>query len=150
MNDILWNDEEDDLTFTFLMTANSDSNIARSTFFLLITFTAHMIFKKFMLNYYRKSNNNNKMLVVTLNMLADEVIAKFKEENAWDRDITAMALYDVQKEGKQCNGIPVVASKENLFDVVCQMMVDEVFICLPGVPMLEIREMVTRFEEMGP
>jgi exopolysaccharide biosynthesis polyprenyl glycosylphosphotransferase len=29
------------------------------------------------------------------------------------------------------------------------MMVDEVFICLPGVPMPQIREMVSRFEEMG-
>ena len=115
----------------------------------VITFAAHMVFKKFMLNYYRKSNSNNKMLVVTLNMLADEVTTKFKKENAWDRDITALALYDVQKQGESCNEIPVVASKDDLFDVVCQMMVDEVFICLPGVSMMEIRNMVTRFEEMG-
>lgn len=115
----------------------------------VITFAAHTIFKKFMLSYYRKSNSNNKMLVVTLNMLADEVITKFRKENAWDRDITAMALYDVQKQGTSFKEIPVVASKDDLFDVVCQMMVDEVFICLPGVPMMEIRQMVTKFEEMG-
>lgn len=115
----------------------------------VITFIAHIVFKKFMLNYYRKSNSNTKMMVITIHMLASEVMSKFKQENAWERDITAVALYDVNKQGASCEGVPVVASKEDLFDVVCQMMVDEVFICLPGVPMLEIREMVTKFEEMG-
>ena len=38
---------------------------------------------------------------------------------------------------------------ENVYDVVCQMMVDEVFLSLPGVEPAEIREMVHRFEEMG-
>lgn len=115
----------------------------------VITYIAHMVFKKFMLNYYRKSNSNTKMLVLTLDMLADDVINKFKKENAWDRDITAIALYDAKKQGTSREGVPVVASRDDLFDVVCQMMVDEVFICLPGVSMLEIREMVTKFEEMG-
>ena len=31
---------------------------------------------------------------------------------------------------------------ENVYDVVCQMMVDEVFLSLPGVEPAEIREMV--------
>lgn len=115
----------------------------------VITFVAHIVFKKFMLSYYRKSNSNTKMMIVTLNMLAKDVITNFKKEKAWDRDITAIALYDMKKQGSTCEDIPVVASKDDLFDVVCQMMVDEIFICLPGVPMLEIREMVTKFEEMG-
>lgn len=115
----------------------------------VITFTAHVIFKKFMLNYYRKSNSNTKMMVLTIQMLASEVINKFKEENAWERDITAVALYDADKQGSTCEGIPVVASKDDLYDVVCQMTVDEVFICLPGTPMGEIRELVMKFEEMG-
>ena len=51
--------------------------------------------------------------------------------------------------GAKIAGIPVVASMENVYDVVCQMMVDEVFLSLPGVEPAEIREMVHRFEEMG-
>ena len=52
-------------------------------------------------------------------------------------------------QGDEIAGVPVVASMEDVYDVVCQMMVDEVFISLPGVPVTEIREMVQRFEEMG-
>lgn len=42
-----------------------------------------------------------------------------------------------------------MASHEDIYDVMIQMMVDEVFICLPGVPTIEIREMVKKIEEMG-
>ena len=55
----------------------------------------------------------------------------------------------ISKVGAKIAGIPVVASMENVYDVVCQMMVDEVFLSLPGVEPAEIREMVHRFEEMG-
>lgn len=115
----------------------------------LITFTAHVIYKRFMLDYYRKSANNTKMLVLTREMLAEQVVKKLKQEKTWDYDITAVALYDDDKTGSEIDGVPVVASMDNLYDVVCQMMVDEVFISLPGVQTVEIREMVQKFEEMG-
>ena len=51
--------------------------------------------------------------------------------------------------GQTIKTVPIVATKENLYETVVQMAVDEVFICLPGVPVIEIREMVQRFEEMG-
>lgn len=115
----------------------------------LVTYAAHIAFKKYMLSSYRKSNSNTKLLIVTLDALGSEVVRKFRQEKVWDRDITAVALYDAEKQGDVCEGIPVVASKEDLLEVVCQMTVDEVFICLPGVDVSEIRSMVTSFEEMG-
>lgn len=115
----------------------------------VITFATHMIFKKFMLNYYRKSNSNTKMLVFTREMLGKEVVGRLKKEKAWDYDITAVAYYDAHEEGTIVEGVPVVASHEDIYDVMIQMMVDEVFICLPGVPTIEIREMVKKIEEMG-
>jgi exopolysaccharide biosynthesis polyprenyl glycosylphosphotransferase len=45
--------------------------------------------------------------------------------------------------------VPIVARKDDIYETVIQLAVDEVFICLPGVPVNEIREMVKRFEEMG-
>ena len=115
----------------------------------VITFVAHVVYKRFMLDYYRKSVNNTKMLVLTKETTAQEVLETLQQEKTWDYDITAVALYDVDMQGDEIAGIPVVASMEDVYDVVCQMMVDEVFISLPGVPVTEIREMVQRFEEMG-
>lgn len=115
----------------------------------VITFVAHVVYKRFMLDYYRKSVNNTKMLVLTKETTAQEVLETLQQEKTWDYDITAVALYDVDMQGDEIAGVPVVASMEDVYDVVCQMMVDEVFISLPGIPVAEIREMVQRFEEMG-
>lgn len=115
----------------------------------VITFVAHVVYKRFMLDYYRKSVNNTKMLVLTKETTAQEVLETLQQEKTWDYDITAVALYDVDMQGDEIAGVPVVASMEDVYDVVCQMMLDEVFISLPGVPVTEIREMVQRFEEMG-
>lgn len=115
----------------------------------VITFAAHVVYKRFMLDYYRKSVNNTKMLVLTKETTAQEVLETLQQEKTWDYDITAVALYDVDMQGDEIAGVPVVASMEDVYDVVCQMMVDEVFISLLGVPVTEIREMVQRFEEMG-
>lgn len=115
----------------------------------LITFGAHELYRRYMLNYYRKSVNNTKMFVLTRELTAKEVLETLQQEKTWDYDITAAAIYDVDMTGTEVAGVPVVASMENVYDVVCQMMVDEVFLSLPGVPQIEIREMVQKFEEMG-
>lgn len=115
----------------------------------VITYAAHILFKKYMLEHYRKSDANNKMMVLTDSMLADEVVDRLKHDKAWNYEITSVALYDEDKKGEQIQDVPVVASMKDLYEVVIQMMVDEIFICLPGVPTIEIREMVEKFEEMG-
>lgn len=120
-----------------------------AVFHIVITWCAHVLFKKYMLEQYRKSDNNTKMLVVTNVMMASEVVRRLKEEKTYEYELTAVAVYDDEKSLETVEGVPVVAGAKDLYDVVCQMPVDEVFICLPGAPTLEIREMVKRFEEMG-
>lgn len=115
----------------------------------LFTYVAHMVFKKILWKYYRKSTSAEKMLVVTKDFMAEEVIGNLLKGKEWYYDITAVVVYDVNRIGEIIKAVPVVAAKDNLYEKVVQMMVDEVFICLPGVPVIEIRDMVQRFEEMG-
>lgn len=120
-----------------------------AVFHVVITWVAHILFRKYMLEQYRKSDSNAKMLLVTNVAMAEEVAKKLKEEKTYEYELTAIAVYDENKTGTAIEEVPVVASAKDLYDVVCQMAVDEVFICLPGVETIEIREMVQRFEEMG-
>lgn len=115
----------------------------------LITYAVHMAFKKAIWKYYRKSTNAEKMLVITKDILAEEVIGNLIKGKEWYYDITAAVIYDADRKGSTVREVPVVASKDDLYATVVQMMVDEVFICLPGEPLIEIRDMVQRFEEMG-
>lgn len=116
---------------------------------ILFTYVVHMLFKKVMWRYYRTSSNSEKLLVVTQSDIAQEVVRNLLKGKEWYYDITAAAVYDTEEKGLEIEGVPVVASRADLYDVVVQMMVDEVFICLPGVPVTEIRSMVECFEEMG-
>ena len=89
------------------------------------------------------------MLVITMDIMAEEVIGNLIKGKEWYYDITAAAIYDTDRKGSAVKEVPVVASREDLYETVVQMTVDEVFICLPGVSVMEIRDMVLRFEEMG-
>lgn len=115
----------------------------------LFTYAAHMVFKKVLWKYYRKSTSAEKMLVITKDLMAEEVISNLIKGKEWYYDITAAVVYDADRIGQSIKSVPVVAAKENLYETVVQMAVDEVFICLPEVPVIEIRDMVQRFEEMG-
>ncbi len=114
-----------------------------------ITYAVHMAFKKVIWKYYRKSTNAEKMLVITKEILAEEVLGNLIKGKEWYYDIVAAVIYDADRKGSVVREVPVVASKEDLYETVIQMMVDEVFICLPGESLIVIRDMVQRFEEMG-
>lgn len=116
---------------------------------ILITYVAHMIFKKLMWNYYRKSTNADKMLVIAAEHNIQEVLNTLIKNREWYYDVTAAVVYDCCKTGQNICDVPVVATKEDLYETVVRMMVDDVFICLPDVPAPEIRDLVQRFEEMG-
>jgi len=115
----------------------------------LLTYGIHMAFKKAIWKYYTKSTNADKMLVITKEILAEEVLGNLIKGKEWYYDITAAVVYDADRRGSTIMEVPVVASKEDLYETVVQMTVDEVFICLPGESLIEIRDMVQRFEEMG-
>lgn len=118
-------------------------------FDFLFTYALHMLFKKYMLEAYKKSINSSKMLILTNTAMADRVVKSLVDEKTYEYDVTSVAIYDDDRVGASICDVPVVAKKENLMETVIQMMVDEVFICLPGVPTIEIRELVEKFEEMG-
>ncbi len=115
----------------------------------LITYCAHLAFKKLMWGYYKKSVSSAKMLVLAREDNAGEVVANLIKDSGWYYQVTSAAVYDADKKGQMISGIPVVASRDDLYEVVVQMTVDEVFISLPDVAVSEIRGIVERFEEMG-
>jgi exopolysaccharide biosynthesis polyprenyl glycosylphosphotransferase len=116
---------------------------------IAVTYIVHMAVKKVIWKYYRNSTSADQLLVITNNDIADEVIGNLKANKEWYYNIAGAVIYDNDREGEKIDDISVVARKDNLYESVVQMTVDEVFICLPGVPTSEIRGMVEKFEEMG-
>jgi exopolysaccharide biosynthesis polyprenyl glycosylphosphotransferase len=116
---------------------------------VIITYAAHMVFKKTMWNHYRNSTSAEQLLVITNAANAGEVIKNLNESMEWYYNTMGAVIYDEDRKGETIGNIPIVAGKEDLYETVVQLAVDEVFICLPGVATAEIRKMVEKFGEMG-
>lgn len=116
---------------------------------VLITYVLHILFKRYMLYFYRNSRSSDKVLIVTQNNCAESLIKRVLRDKAWNYQITAVALVDVDRVRDSICGIPVVANGSNLFEVATQMILDEVFIYLPDADKRTIKETIVDFETMG-
>lgn len=116
---------------------------------IFLTYIAHIVFKKYMLIFYKKSANSDKIMVVTLESEAEEVVKRLTEGEDWNYQLTSIAIVDKYMIGQNIGGIPVVADNENLYEVARQVMLDGVFLRLPGYSSFEIEEMILSFENMG-
>jgi len=115
----------------------------------VLTYVGHILFKKFMTLYYRRSNSSDKVMVVTDSEFATDVVAKLGKDKAWYYEITSIAVLDKDKVGEQYGGIPVVANKDNLYDVARMATLDAVFMFLPNTSTGKVKELIRNFELMG-
>lgn len=149
-----------DITMTIaigclLFLTKDAENLSRLTFGyfgifnLIFTYLFHIAFKRFMVNYYKRSNASDKIMVVTDSEYAEKVLKRIRKEKAWNYEITSLAIVDRNMIGEEIMGIPVVAGKENLYDVSRQTTLDEVFLFLPNMVTKEAKQMIIDFESMG-
>jgi exopolysaccharide biosynthesis polyprenyl glycosylphosphotransferase len=108
-----------------------------------------MLYKNIVWKHYRNGTYAEQLLIITTSGLVDNVLEKFSDKTEWYYNIAGLVIYDTDMSGRSIGGVPVIAGLDSLYGKVIQMAVDEVFICLPGVSVDDIREMVGRFEEMG-
>lgn len=114
-----------------------------------ITYILHIIFKKYMLYYYRNSQSSDKVLIVTQDSCAKALMERVLRDKAWNYQITAAAIVDANRMGESVCDIPVVANGDNLFEIATQMILDEVFIYMPDASKAAIKEIIMDFETMG-
>lgn len=115
----------------------------------VLTCLIHTVFKYCMLNFYRKSTSSDKVMIITEDSCTLELMEKVLKNKAWNYEITAIAIVDKNRKGEEIEGIPVVASGEDLFEVSRRMMLDEVFMYLPHTKVAEVKEMLLDLESMG-
>lgn len=141
-------------TIVFLIKMDGFSRLVFGYFAVLniiVTYVLHLLFKKYMLGHYRNSASSDKVMVVTEKKYADKLMKTVLKEKAWNYAITSIAVLDEDNLNAKrvIEGIPVVADKNNLFEVARQLPLDEVFLYLPGMPIEEVKETIQGFETMG-
>lgn len=115
----------------------------------IITYVVRIAFKSYMRRYYSKSRSSDKVMVVTSEAEAENVMQQIEKDAAWSYEVGAMAMMDVDHIGEKIHGVPVVATEENVIDVARQSAVDVVLLYCPHMNNQELELLVQSFLAMG-
>lgn len=115
---------------------------------ILLTYAGRIIAKKWVLPGYRHGNNSQKIMVVTTEERADEVIGKLLSEKDGSYYIASAAIIDADGRGRNIMGVQVQAGKEDMYEAALRDVIDAVVVDVPyGMP--EIYDILEKFESMG-
>ncbi|MGN0132042.1 MAG: sugar transferase [Lachnospiraceae bacterium] len=139
--------------FLFLTQKAQDFSRLAFAYFLIynlfLTYLFHLFAKYFLTKIYMHSNSSYKMMVITERRYADTLLQKLKSETEWSHQITAVAIMDDRMTGEEIHHVPVVAGKDNLFEHINELVLDEIFIYLPEYNNKELGALIEQFELAG-
>lgn len=137
----------------FLQHNNADAS--RGVYFciagmnLILFFAAHVLIKYYLLKIYRNKRANNQVFLVTTADRVADILTDADNSRDWSHRLTSIAIIDDNQVGKWYDGIPVVATYDNMYQYAKEQVVDEVFINVPYDTGNSLAEVVNRFEDMG-
>ena len=122
-------------------------------FFLLntlITYIFRQYFKILLLGVFKKSSSSYKVMIITTSDQIKNVLARIRNENEWEYQITYLTILDKCLIGQKIEGIEVKADFINMFDIAKNEVIDGVFIHIPTTWLnLDLEETVLEFQNMG-
>ncbi len=136
----------------FTQKAQDFSRLAFAYFLIynfIFSYLVRLCIKHFLTQIYLHSSSSSKMMVITESRHIEELLPKLKTDMEWSHHITALALMDVSLVGEEFHHVPVVAGKENLFEHINELVLDEVFIYLPEYNNKELGSLIEKFELAG-
>lgn len=121
-------------TFTFLFATQTSAEYSRVMFFgfclinIVLMYITHLLVKYFLQKSSRNGKNLNYMLLITKKKYAKKTAQKLQNRLYKHSLIHGIILVDQDATGTEIEGIPVVASRENMLEYVRTHIVDKVFI----------------------
>lgn len=116
---------------------------------ILFTFVSRSYFKLYMLLTYNKSFSSNKLMIITVEKCAKDIVKRMKSEYECNAQIKSIAIIDHDIIGKTIEGIEVQANHTNLLTIVKDQIIDEVFIHLPYMYQVDLQDKILELERMG-
>ena len=139
----------------FMYILLKDRPMSRTVFFIylplvmVLTYMFHLIFKEYMLKYYRKGVGSDKLMIVTTSDRAEKVIDRIKHSKEWNYEVTSVVIMDKDMKGSTIGKVPVIAGADDMISEATKNIVDRVFISLPSdVPIKDIRNTIYEFENI--
>ena len=126
------------LAVLYLFLLQQGQNFSRLTLmltiiiYLVMTYIARELWKK-LLRKQMKDGGERKLLIVTSEDVAEQVVLSMQENNYARFSLAGVAVIDADWTGREIHGVPVVANEETAAMYVCQEWIDEVLIVVSEV-----------------
>ena len=95
--------------------------------YLVMTYVVRELWKK-LLRKQMKDGGERKLLIVTSEDVAEQVVLSMQENNYARFSLAGVAVVDADWTGREIHGVPVVANEETAAMYVCQEWIDEVLV----------------------
>ena len=118
---------------------------------ILISYIFRQYFKLLLLGVYKKSSSSYKIMIITTTDQVKKVLARIRNENEWEYQITYLTILDKHMVGQKIEDIEVKADYNNMFEIAKNEVIDGVFIHIPSDRWLNLNleETVLVFQNMG-
>jgi len=100
--------------------------------YLVMTYVVRELWKK-LLRKQMKDGGERKLLIITSEDVAEQVVLSMQENNYARFSLAGVAVIDADWTGREIHGVPVVANEETTAMYVCQEWIDEVLIVVSEV-----------------
>ena len=100
--------------------------------YLVMTYVVRELWKK-LLRKQMKDGGERKLLIITSEDVAEQVVLSMQENNYARFLLAGVAVIDADWTGREIHGVPVVANEETAAMYVCQEWIDEVLIAVSEV-----------------
>lgn len=88
-----------------------------------------------------------KALIVGAGIAGKELLCELRRHKGLGINVVGFIDDDLYKQGKKVNKIPVVGKLDNLFKIIKQFSIEEVFIAIPSAKGSEIRDIIKACKE---
>ncbi len=123
------------LTYLFMSQEGIHYSRAQLVYFFAIYFVlsyvGHQLLKPVIAGYYKRSRSCRKIMLITSSDKVEEILEKFALRNNWYFDLAYICIIDQDMQGKEIQGIPVVANNDTMLEVSKELVLDAVFINVP-------------------
>ena len=137
----------------FLQWAEPFSRFVMGVFMVLnviITLLVHLAIKQALRLHYSSDLSQIKVLVITHQEMAAQVIDRLKENLDVNYHLVGIACPEFERAvSGELGGVPLIPMREHFIEDMTLMALDEVFIHVPDLKQKQIETILGGFDEMG-
>ena len=117
--------------------------------FFVISLIIHILIKKILKVYWKQELLSTRVLLITESSILQSTIRRLQHQLDINYVLSGAVCMDKDAAGDEIRGVKVIANKDNLFDMVTTMPLDEVFIFTPSISQSNMGDIINSFGEMG-